>query len=103
MSDPQQEQRHTPGPWQVAEPHKGYVQVIGNIDGDANDDGSLRVIYTHVCDVIDNDDETANAHLIAAAPDLLAALESVIGEWREGYGLNCVEQVRSAIHKAKGA
>jgi hypothetical protein len=43
-----------------------------------------------------------NARLIAAAPELLAALKAVRAEWREGYGLNCVEQVRAAIAKAEG-
>lgn len=43
----------------------------------------------------------ADARLIAAAPDLLAALKAVMDEWREGYGLNCVKQVRAAIARAE--
>jgi len=46
--------------------------------------------------------QEANARLIAAAPDLLAALEAVMDEWREGYGLRCEKQVRAAIAKATG-
>ena len=41
-----------------------------------------------------------NADLIASAPDLLAALQAVMHEWREGYGLRCEKQVRAAITKA---
>ena len=66
---------HTPGPWAVHEPATGYVQIRGNFDGDAYDDGSPRYISTHVCDVIDNDKDAANARLIAASPRLLAVLE----------------------------
>lgn len=36
-------------------------------------------------------------------PDLLAALQSVISEHQNGYGLQCEEQVRAAIDKATGA
>lgn len=46
-------------------------------------------------------DCNANARLIAAAPDLLAALKAVMDEWREGYGLSCVKEVRAAISKAE--
>ena len=38
-----------------------------------------------------------NAH-----DDMLAALEAVTAEWREGYGLRCKPQVDAAIAKARG-
>jgi len=41
----------------------------------------------------------ADARLIAAAPEMYEALKAVMDEWREGYGLNCVEQVRAALAK----
>lgn len=44
----------------------------------------------------------ADARLIAAAPDMLAALQAVMAEWREGYGLRCEQQARAAIDKATG-
>ncbi len=44
----------------------------------------------------------SNAALIAAAPDLLAALKAVMAEYRDGYGLKCVDQVSAAIAKAEG-
>lgn len=44
----------------------------------------------------------ALAHEREAFRDMLAALQAVVGEWREGYGLKCAEQVRAAIAKAEG-
>ena len=46
--------------------------------------------------------DCADARLIAAAPDLLAALKAVLAEYREGYGLNCLNQVTQAIRAAEG-
>lgn len=87
---------HTPGPW--AAKRSEYLdetiivqsampsnRVLAQFDGDG--DGA------------DETDE-ANALLIAASPDLLAALQSVMDEWRDGYGLKCAEQCRAAILKA---
>ena len=77
MTDP----RHTSGPWEAVEPMgKGYLKIIGGIDGDAYDDGRPRFTSTHVCDVIDNEDEAPNAALIAAAPDLLALAKQYASE-----------------------
>lgn len=42
------------------------------------------------------------ARMIEAAPDMLAALQAVMAEWREGYGLRCEQQVRAAIATAEG-
>lgn len=52
---------HTPGPWRVTH-HARCLKV----------ESASRVI----CDGFRN--EAANAHLIAAAPDLLAALKAVV-------------------------
>lgn len=75
--------QHTPGPWQIVDRWKivGDDMVLANMSGPR---------------------QGANARLIAAAPKMLEALQAVMGEWREGYGLNCVEQVRAAIAKATG-
>ena len=39
--------------------------------------------------------------LKALNAELLAALEAVMAEYEDGYGLRCVNQVRAAINKAK--
>lgn len=51
------------------------------------------------------DEDGANARLIAAAPELLAALETLVS-WAdndpERNGYDFVQQARAAIAKAKG-
>lgn len=58
------EATHTPGPWYVKSP-QGQAQVwAGNMG---------------VCNCWDRDDESlANARLIAAAPEMLEALENLV-------------------------
>ena len=93
---------HTPGPW--------------FIDGTASDDcldvyhhnGRICMIY---CDSTQNPtaedlaEAEANARLIAAAPDLLAALSNIILSSDANCGdslANAIEAARNAINKAKG-
>jgi hypothetical protein len=90
---------HTPGPWHVHTNigRKGETGVIA--------DGAPCIIA-----IMGNQKEwpaeTANnAQLIAAAPELLEALEealSVMGEWGEDGDPEWAEQARAAIAKAKG-
>lgn len=100
--------RHTPGPWVVRDvscPEEMYeVQ---------REDGGEVIAFAADCE-----DRKANAYLIAAAPDMLAALEQMRevfeqlsdGDWRsmdatyvdqlvESYGLRGCDV---AIAKAKG-
>jgi hypothetical protein len=87
--------KHTPGPW-----------VIKEIDRDEG----VRVSFGLVgcgCRVYGMPEGEANARLIAAAPDLLAALESVltVGDIDQSPGTNgrvVLHQVRAAIANAKG-
>ena len=79
---------HTPGPWTLEQcSHGGLILVRGG--------------YTHPQPMLQIVPK-ADARLIAAAPEMLAALQAVLSEWREGYGLKCVDQVRTAIAKAAG-
>ena len=77
----------TPGPWQVDDPPVGYLRIIGGVDGDVYDDGSMKAIYTIVCDIHEDDDEQVNASFIANArqdiPDLLAALDDALARIAE--------------------
>lgn len=90
---------HTPGPWKWRQSYtKGEPQEIvihaGAID---------------ICSMLagDIEDEEADAALIAAAPDLLAALEAQIAPRAKGWRVTDWEmrdeQARAAIAKAKGA
>ena len=58
---------------------------------------------TVLADVVDNWDANANARLIAAAPDLLEALEAVADYWAGGDVPEALDtQMRAAIAKARG-
>lgn len=66
---------HTPGPWRIREWEDGdghaRISIDGDIDATLTFRGLANVPY-------DNGDESlmANARLIAAAPDMLAALKA---------------------------
>jgi hypothetical protein len=93
---------HTPGPWTVdyaddnLRIHAGDL-LIAEVNGS-----------TEHIEVRGLDEETteANAWLIAAAPDLLAALERSVETLnlftQRGEDANVVEQAVGAIGKAKG-
>ena len=53
----------TDDPWQIEERfHKDdELEIIGGIDGDANDDGSLRMICTHIARFYDYEDAGADS------------------------------------------
>lgn len=91
---------HTPGPWRV-EP-SGFGQVGGfTISDEANGFGLCqRPPWANRAE-----ESAANGRLMAAAPDMLAALENVLtdcqtdnGDLPEATG----HMVRAAIAKAKG-
>lgn len=72
---------HTAGPWLVVGPHFGHWTVRQNPE---NWNG---MGYQHICSVPADKKDTpggvmhrANAHLIAAAPDLLRCLEVVLAD-----------------------
>ena len=106
--------KHTPGPWYVREDREFYqyhaqpICIANYKDEDGYDDG-LDVWW--ICRLFDSWDKEAyaNARLIAAAPDLLAACElSAYAEAEAGYGPGTPEQSTlskeclTAIAKAKG-
>ena len=82
---------HTPGPWTASE-HGAYTDYKGNNIVILGDDLRIAVVLGP-----DTDETQANARLIAAAPDLLEALEALL----EG-DFNVAEKARLAIAKAKG-
>ncbi len=63
---------HTPGPWTIL-PNR--VCVIGPC---AEDEGGSALVAMCAAARRDNDECAANARLIAAAPELLAALEELL-------------------------
>lgn len=69
------ESKHTPGPWIVMHGDNGYPSGI-SAPGDAGIPGAVGCIVRNGgIGLPSSDAGKANARLIAAAPDLLAALE----------------------------
>ena len=88
--------KHTPGPWRLSPADDTVVidatgSEVAAIDGDYNQPEAWPLME-------------ANARLIAAAPDMLAALEAIMGErWSPGGRSEHVSDLaRAAIAKARG-
>lgn len=86
----------TPGPW-FADFGEGFC---------IRDTDKCAVAWTtfvHLKGRRDSEEVTANAHLIAAAPDLLEAVEALFSAV-EGYipADEARAKARSALHKARG-
>ena len=91
--------KHTPGPWEARYVVSGYHRIIAPNETEP----------TCVCDTAlwkDNDAavDMANAHLIAAAPDMLAALDTAAAamEWTGLAKGKAYQAVLDAMSKAKG-
>lgn len=100
--------KFTKGPWELGEATSKHPYCI---DAHCNNDG-LRF---ELCEVLGVDDEfeaceqsKANAHLIAAAPEMYEMLDSLIGkiyevEINEGYYFNGEsEKIEKLLAKARG-
>ena len=94
-------QRHTPGPWSVEIDHHNnapeYIRAYA--------DGEMYDLASVLCDETGN--ATANARLIAAAPDMLDVLQAIAAdiENRARLGLDApawYTRARAAIAKATG-
>lgn len=95
---------HTPGPWEfvpkltASENHKGFFIRAQR----ATRDGKWALADVQPADQ-DGVIGTANARLIAAAPELLEALLRSLN-WLSSYpgggAMNCYDQAREAIDKA---
>jgi hypothetical protein len=97
---------HTPGPWS---PFLGERAEYPGID---HDHGSLIIFGENgeLCGIRGKtkQERQANAYLIAAAPDLLEALEEIVINAHKNYEGSmdiypeAIEIAREAIRKAKG-
>jgi hypothetical protein len=98
---------HTPGPWIVRfdedrfDPSFSTLKIIDGRDESLNHThGALSLAFINVSAFAPHMDEPlANAHLIAAAPDLLAALERLAHPMADDEDL---DHAREVIAKAKG-
>lgn len=95
---------HTPGPWMAnldETTHEGGMPVRAI---DPKDGMRFRVadVYGLDCDVNHCEISKANARLIAAAPELLAALQMIV-QLNPELPMGCIEDAEAAIAKATGA
>ena len=91
---------HTPGPWSLR--MTGWQTNPAAIYSPRRP-GAVACIPARTS--VPLDEQSANAHLIAAAPDLLAALSNIILSSDANCGdslANAIEAARTAITKAKG-
>lgn len=95
--------KHTPGPW-YADPSKRVTGFAVTHDGEPNPLAiALRKPKNSYSKGIPDTKALANARLIAAAPELLEALESFPGFLcGTESGDAWIEQIRAAIAKARG-
>ncbi len=81
--------KHTPGPWKAGE---GYL--INSKD---------RLYYIGLVNIQKTLCETmANAHLIAAAPDLLDLAEKFLAYAKDHYNAMICIEIEKILNKAKG-
>lgn len=96
--------KHTPGPWRAA-CRRGYAAVASGPEG--------NTVMVADCRTVDVDlpTATANARLIAAAPELLRIATKIMASYDAGHliyswgtkgGNSQVEMLRSAIAAATG-
>jgi hypothetical protein len=91
------ETKHTPGPWRISESGIGF-EVEAVIDGHQHTIAQSQQLRSTDRDTI-HVERKANAVIMAAAPDLLAALEVAWAVMDEGPEH---DMVGAAIRKAKG-
>ena len=93
-----EKQQHTPGPWAQGTSNTGRSCVW--IDGHVEPEKTMGPDNTWIDCCTE-----ANARLIAAAPDLLGALEEIVSA-ADGDGWSQIDadlrKARAAIAKAKG-
>lgn len=98
--------KHTPGPWAVKSPTHFVDGLAHMVVSDNPQEG-----YWHVAELgVHNGraESEANARLIAAAPEMLDILESVIAVYGDNCGDGCIKgeccicRTRAIIAKADG-
>lgn len=85
--------KHTPGPWKAVK--CGVTNTI-----ETNNGASLLAMMDHY-----TDEDEANAKLMAAAPEMLEALEELKATnsyWWQDVDENLLVKIESVIKKAKG-
>jgi len=94
------EQQHTSGPWEIGRPLTVVIgsltAVFDSIETPACAGGGVALVH------IKHENYGANARLISAAPDLLAALKECLAARTEDEVDSAVKHASEAIEKATG-
>lgn len=95
--------KHTPGPWVYI----GNGDIVARSEKYCGGEKDIASVF-----LTRNDEDEANARLIAAAPDLLEALQFITQDVCERFDMNdpstnlgmrmAVKEARAAIAKATG-
>lgn len=104
------ESKHTPGPWTISQQVNKHGATVYTIGGDNNAPAGTVLPWPVASDGIRR---VEDAHLIAAAPDLLEAVRALFAECamvHKHWGENCnqkaasaaIESAKAAIAKAEG-
>ena len=96
--------KHTPGPWHRGCEGSEVIQIV-TVDESDNLQLCIATVYKWVAlnpKTQDSEEARANAYLIAAAPELLAALESVLehADFMGGRAQIAHTRAKAAIAKA---
>ena len=98
--------KHTEGPWYiVGDDEADGVPVIEIAHGEIPSSQYKQICYvqptdTEECEFVLAEEDRANAHLIASAPELLSALQKIVLDW-DGEPED-MYAARKAIAKAEG-
>ena len=88
---------HTPGPWEIKRHFDPGYKFIS-----APKHSHLAQVVWCMEDEGRSPECEANAYLIAAAPELLEALDKIIGLAKVGRMVHVINTAKAAIAKAKG-
>ena len=100
------ETKFTPGPW-VADYHgsRGHIKSVPTDSKPGVTPTPTVCRYDYTAPSISNESKKANAHLIAAAPELYEALSGLLYHDENGIGEGydeVIEAARLALTKARG-
>lgn len=100
--------KHTPGPWQALpqEEEKPYIRVRGARPGSRYKVANVLTPTSGGVYEWETEETRANACLVAAAPELLAALNAMLthmGMDEDEWNRPTFDQARKAVAKAQGA
>ena len=98
--------KHTPGPWFISSPGSADKLYVGPVVIQSHRTAFTNASTPDALGHIDNDTLYANARLIAAAPDLLEALQYLLPiaekNVETSFGQDAIRIASAAIAKATG-